>query len=66
MSLPGAPGFIIDALMTGVEFIKGWEKSLFITKWSMHQLVSGGCEENGVSVTYMFASHCLQLFPKSH
>ncbi|CAI5514406.1 unnamed protein product [Closterium sp. Naga37s-1] len=35
----GAPGFIMDTLLTGVEFLKGWQKSLFISKWTMHQLV---------------------------
>eukprot|EP00475_Leptophrys_vorax_P030841 TRINITY_DN4652_c0_g1_i3.p1 TRINITY_DN4652_c0_g1~~TRINITY_DN4652_c0_g1_i3.p1 ORF type:complete len:607 (-),score=35.10 TRINITY_DN4652_c0_g1_i3:1033-2853(-) len=35
----GAPGFILDTLLTGVEFLKGWQKSLFITKWTMHQLM---------------------------
>eukprot|EP00270_Netrium_digitus_P004211 TRINITY_DN1514_c1_g2_i3.p1 TRINITY_DN1514_c1_g2~~TRINITY_DN1514_c1_g2_i3.p1 ORF type:complete len:487 (+),score=134.93 TRINITY_DN1514_c1_g2_i3:108-1568(+) len=35
----GAPGFIIDTLLTGVEFLKGWQKNLFIAKWSMHQLL---------------------------
>lgn len=35
----GAPGFIMDTLLTGVEFLKGWQKSLFIAKWSMHQLL---------------------------
>lgn len=35
----GAPGFIMDTLLTGVEFVKGWEKDLFIAKWTMHQLL---------------------------
>ncbi len=35
----GAPGFIMDSLLTGVEFIKGWQRQLFVAKWSMHQLV---------------------------
>ncbi|CAI5472950.1 unnamed protein product [Closterium sp. Yama58-4] len=35
----GAPGFIMDTLLTGVEFLKGWQKSLFISKWTMHQLM---------------------------
>ena len=29
----------MDTLLTGVDFIKGWEKSLFIAKWTMHQLL---------------------------
>ena len=35
----GAPGFIMDTLLTGVDFIKGWEANLFVAKWSMHQLL---------------------------
>lgn len=35
----GAPGFITDTLLTGVEFLKGWQSSLFVSKWSMHQLL---------------------------
>jgi hypothetical protein len=35
----GAPGFIMDSLLTGVEFIKGWQRELFVAKWSMHQLL---------------------------
>eukprot|EP00271_Cylindrocystis_brebissonii_P015684 TRINITY_DN38652_c0_g1_i1.p1 TRINITY_DN38652_c0_g1~~TRINITY_DN38652_c0_g1_i1.p1 ORF type:complete len:521 (-),score=105.23 TRINITY_DN38652_c0_g1_i1:1212-2774(-) len=35
----GAPGFILDTLLTGVEFLKGWQKGLFVAKWSMHQLL---------------------------
>jgi hypothetical protein len=37
--LSGAPGFIMDCLLTGVEFVKGWQRELFVAKWSMHQLV---------------------------
>lgn len=40
VDVAGAPGFITDTLLTGVAFLRGWESSLFITKWSMHQLVS--------------------------
>jgi hypothetical protein len=29
----------MDTLLTGVEFVKGWKKELFIAKWTMHQLV---------------------------
>eukprot|EP00850_Spirogloea_muscicola_P005424 SM000025S08319 [mRNA] locus=s25:51672:55202:+ [translate_table: standard] len=35
----GAPGFITDSLLTGVEFVKGWQKDLFVAKWSLHQLL---------------------------
>jgi pimeloyl-ACP methyl ester carboxylesterase len=35
----GAPGFIMDCLLTGVEFVKGWQRQLFVAKWSMHQLL---------------------------
>ncbi|CAI5534185.1 unnamed protein product [Closterium sp. Naga37s-1] len=46
----GAPGFIMDTLLTGVEFLKGWQKSLFISKWTMHQLI----EVNGRTVPLPF------------
>jgi hypothetical protein len=29
----------MDCLLTGVEFVKGWQRELFVAKWSMHQLV---------------------------
>ncbi|KAJ7124557.1 hypothetical protein O6H91_Y562300 [Diphasiastrum complanatum] len=35
----GAPGYITDALLTGVQFVKGWQQDLFIEKWTTHQLV---------------------------
>lgn len=35
----GAPGFILDVLLTGCEFVKGWQREFFIAKWSMHQLL---------------------------
>ncbi|CAK9203673.1 unnamed protein product [Sphagnum jensenii] len=35
----GAPGFIMDSLLTGIEFVKGWQRELFVAKWSMHQLL---------------------------
>uniref|UniRef100_A0A0C9S5P6 TSA: Wollemia nobilis Ref_Wollemi_Transcript_18723_2374 transcribed RNA sequence n=1 Tax=Wollemia nobilis TaxID=56998 RepID=A0A0C9S5P6_9CONI len=35
----GAPGFIMDVLLNGVAFIEGWEQDLFISKWTMHQLL---------------------------
>ncbi|KAH6554531.1 hypothetical protein KP509_1Z327600 [Ceratopteris richardii] len=35
----GAPGFILDVLLTGCEFVKGWQREFFVAKWSMHQLL---------------------------
>ncbi|KAJ7569298.1 hypothetical protein O6H91_01G070900 [Diphasiastrum complanatum] len=35
----GAPGYITDALLTGVQFVKGWQQDLFIEKWTTHQLL---------------------------
>lgn len=29
----------MDCLLTGVDFVKGWQRELFVAKWSMHQLV---------------------------
>jgi pimeloyl-ACP methyl ester carboxylesterase len=35
----GAPGCIMDSLLTGFEFFKGWQQEFFVHKWSMHQLM---------------------------
>ncbi|XP_002983393.2 phospholipase A(1) LCAT3 [Selaginella moellendorffii] len=35
----GAPAFVTDCLLTGVEFLKGWQKELWVAKWSTHQLL---------------------------
>eukprot|EP00898_Chlorokybus_atmophyticus_P001007 jgi/Chlat1/1907/Chrsp149S00116 len=35
----GAPGYIVDALLTGVQFTDGWKRELFVSKWTVHQLV---------------------------
>ncbi|XP_021890047.1 lecithin-cholesterol acyltransferase-like 4 [Carica papaya] len=35
----GAPGYIASALLNGMSFVDGWEQNLFISKWSMHQLL---------------------------
>lgn len=34
----------MDCLLTGVEFVKGWQRELFVAKWSMHQLVTSKFE----------------------
>lgn len=35
----GAPGCINDALLTGLQFIEGFESYFFVGRWTMHQLV---------------------------
>lgn len=35
----GAPGCINDALLTGLQFIEGFESYFFVGRWNMHQLV---------------------------
>ncbi|KAJ0788851.1 putative phospholipase A(1) [Helianthus annuus] len=35
----GAPGCINDSLLTGLQFVEGLESCLFVSRWSMHQLV---------------------------
>ncbi|KAL8171869.1 hypothetical protein V2J09_023673 [Rumex salicifolius] len=35
----GAPGSINDALLTGLQFIEGFESYFFVSRWTMHQLV---------------------------
>ncbi|KAA3468483.1 phospholipase A(1) LCAT3 isoform X1 [Gossypium australe] len=37
--LCGAPGCINDALLTGLQFIEGFEAYFFVSRWTMHQLV---------------------------
>eukprot|EP00892_Ulva_mutabilis_P012209 jgi/Ulvmu1/9360/UM050_0112.1 len=36
----GAPGFGMDALMTGVEFCQGWEQYFFVNRRTMHAMCS--------------------------
>ncbi|KAK4480201.1 hypothetical protein RD792_013263 [Penstemon davidsonii] len=35
----GAPGCINDSLLTGMQFVEGFESYFFVSRWSMHQLV---------------------------
>ncbi|XP_051121454.1 phospholipase A(1) LCAT3-like [Andrographis paniculata] len=35
----GAPGCINDAMLTGLQFVEGFESFLFVSRWSMHQLL---------------------------
>ncbi|KNA18716.1 hypothetical protein SOVF_068220 [Spinacia oleracea] len=35
----GAPGCINDAILTGLQFIEGFESYFFVGRWTMHQLV---------------------------
>ncbi|CAO2837489.1 unnamed protein product [Amaranthus hypochondriacus] len=35
----GAPGCVNDALLTGLQFIDGFESYFFVGRWTMHQLV---------------------------
>ncbi|KAF3790608.1 Lecithin-cholesterol acyltransferase-like 4 [Nymphaea thermarum] len=35
----GAPGYTASSLLSGMSFVNGWEQNLFISKWSMHQLL---------------------------
>ncbi|MBA0737542.1 hypothetical protein Gogos_010999, partial [Gossypium gossypioides] len=37
--LCGAPGCINDALLTGLQFIEGFEAYFFVSRWTMHQLL---------------------------
>ncbi|KAH9619950.1 hypothetical protein KSS87_002154 [Heliosperma pusillum] len=38
-NVTGAPGCINDALLTGLQFIEGFESYFFVGRWTMHQLV---------------------------
>jgi hypothetical protein len=35
----GAPGCINDSLLTGLQFVYGFESFFFVSRWAMHQLV---------------------------
>ncbi|XP_074292376.1 phospholipase A(1) LCAT3-like [Silene latifolia] len=35
----GAPGCVNDALLTGMQFIKGFKNYFFVGRWTVHQLV---------------------------
>ncbi|KAJ7978290.1 Lecithin:cholesterol acyltransferase family protein [Quillaja saponaria] len=35
----GAPGCINDSLLTGLQFVDGFESYFFVSRWSMHQLL---------------------------
>ncbi|CAN6476229.1 unnamed protein product [Victoria cruziana] len=35
----GAPGCINDSLLTGLQFVYGFESFLFVSRWAMHQLL---------------------------
>ncbi|KAF7817730.1 phospholipase A(1) LCAT3 [Senna tora] len=35
----GAPGCINDSLLTGLQFVDGFESYFFVSRWTMHQLV---------------------------
>ncbi|WCJ38889.1 lecithin:cholesterol acyltransferase 3 [Euphorbia peplus] len=35
----GSPGCINDALLTGLQFVEGFESYFFVSRWTMHQLL---------------------------
>uniref|UniRef100_A0A2P2K1N1 Phospholipase A(1) LCAT3 n=1 Tax=Rhizophora mucronata TaxID=61149 RepID=A0A2P2K1N1_RHIMU len=35
----GAPGCINDSLLTGLQFVEGFESYFFVSRWTMHQLI---------------------------
>ncbi|KAL0324392.1 UNVERIFIED_CONTAM: Phospholipase A(1) LCAT3 [Sesamum calycinum] len=35
----GAPGCINDSILTGMQFVEGFESYFFVSRWSMHQLL---------------------------
>ncbi|XP_009383344.2 phospholipase A(1) LCAT3 isoform X1 [Musa acuminata AAA Group] len=35
----GAPGCIYDSLLTGLQFVYGFESFFFVSRWTMHQLL---------------------------
>lgn len=45
----GAPGCINDSLLTGLEFVDGFQSYFFVKRWTMHQLVNS-CSQSISSV----------------
>ncbi|KAI8001063.1 Phospholipase A(1) LCAT3 [Camellia lanceoleosa] len=39
-TITGAPGCINDSLLTGLQFVEGFESFFFVKRWTMHQLVT--------------------------
>ncbi|KAK6137726.1 hypothetical protein DH2020_028531 [Rehmannia glutinosa] len=39
LSLTGAPGYINDSILTGMQFVEGFASFFFVSRWSMHQLL---------------------------
>ncbi|KAI6684343.1 hypothetical protein NL676_030256 [Syzygium grande] len=35
----GAPGCVNDSLLTGLQFVEGFESYFFVSRWTMHQLL---------------------------
>lgn len=35
----GAPGCVNDSLLTGMQFVEGFESNFFVSRWTMHQLI---------------------------
>ncbi|KAL5703048.1 phospholipase A1 [Ranunculus cassubicifolius] len=35
----GAPGYINDSLLTGLQFVYGFQSNFFVSRWAMHQLL---------------------------
>ncbi|CAN1150960.1 Lecithin-cholesterol acyltransferase-like 4 [Linum perenne] len=36
----GAPGYVMSTFLNGMSFVEGWQQNFFISKWSMHQMIS--------------------------
>ncbi|KAK6137729.1 hypothetical protein DH2020_028529 [Rehmannia glutinosa] len=39
LSLTGAPGYVNDSILTGMQFVEGFASFFFVSRWSMHQLL---------------------------
>ncbi|KAH6757525.1 lecithin:cholesterol acyltransferase 3 [Perilla frutescens var. hirtella] len=35
----GAPGYVNDSILTGMQFVEGFASFFFVSRWSMHQLL---------------------------
>lgn len=62
----GAPGCINDSLLTGLEFVDGFQSYFFVKRWTMHQLVNS-CSQliSSVTILELNFDRCKNIFPRT-
>lgn len=63
----GAPGCINDSLLTGLEFVDGFQSYFFVKRWTMHQLVNS-CSQSisSVIIFELNIDHWDNIFPRKN